>query len=88
MNDIKQFKLSSGEEIVCDVIEWQDDTEGDPNIVIRNCYALKQLGVKEGVKYYQFRPWMVFQNDPEYFQVLNSDHIIGEANPPTELLEQ
>jgi len=88
MNDIKQFKLSSGEEIVCDVIEWQDVEGDDPNIVVRNAYCLLQLGTKKGVNYYQFSPWMVYQNDPEFFQVINSMHILGEANPPKALLEQ
>jgi hypothetical protein len=37
-------------------------------------------------RYYQFRPWLVYQDKKDYFQVLNADHIIAEATPADELL--
>jgi hypothetical protein len=37
-------------------------------------------------RYYQFRPWLIYQDNKEYFQVLNADHIIAEATPADELL--
>jgi uncharacterized protein YuzB (UPF0349 family) len=90
MRDIKQFKLTSGEEIVCDVIEWPDVDGDSPDIVVRNVYKIITAGVPstEGVRYYQFRPWMVYQDDPKLFQVINGNHVIGEANPSELLIAQ
>jgi hypothetical protein len=90
MNEIKHFKLSNGEEIVCDVVEWPDPDGDSPDLVVRNSYKIVTTFIKgnDGARFYQFRPWMIYQDDPEMFQVINCNHIIGEANPPTELIEQ
>ena len=68
MNEIKHFKLSNGEEIVCDVIEWPDVDGDSPDIVVRNALKLLRLELlnEDNIRYYQFRPWMVYQDDPEY----------------------
>ena len=79
MNEIKQFKLSNGDEIVCDVIEWPDVDGDSPDIVVRNCFKIVVAGVKssgDNIRYYQFRPWMVHQDEPDMFQVINGNHII------------
>lgn len=89
IKEVKQFKLSNGDEIVCDVVEWPDYDQDVSDIVIRNAFQLIGYGPnKEGVRYYQFKPWMVYQDDPTFVQVLNNNHIIAEANPPEELIEQ
>lgn len=88
MMELKQFKLSNGEEIICEVIEWPDPDEDTADIVIRN--VLKIVGVNQptGNRYYSFTPWMVFQDDPDNLQMLNNNHILGEANPNEKLIEQ
>ena len=65
MNEIKQFKLSNGDEIVCDVVEWPDVDGDSPDIVVRNVFKIVVAGVKsskDSIRYYQFRPWMVHQD--------------------------
>ena len=37
-------------------------------------------------RYYQFRPWLVYQDNKEFFQIINADHIVAEATPADELL--
>ena len=89
MNEIKHFKLSNGDEIVCDVVEWPDADGDSPDIVIRNAFKIVTAGTKgNGIRYYQFKPWMIYQDEPDMFKVINDNHIIGEANPPTLLIEQ
>ena len=87
---IRRFKLSNGDELVCDVVEWPDENEGPNALVIRNAYKIFLLNpIMPGEnRYYQFRPWMVYQDNPEYFQILNGDHILAEASPSEEMLIQ
>ena len=81
-----QFKLSSGEEIIAEVI---DEPEGDDyNIVIRRAMIIHKVEDKQNIRYYSFRPWMTYQLDKDYLQLLNYNHIIGEAKPDELLLEQ
>lgn len=89
--DVKQFKLTSGEEIICEVIEWpEEDDEGKwSDMVVRNVYKIVALDQNtSGARYYTFRPWMIYQEGEDVFQTLNWEHIIGEGNPTEKLLEQ
>ncbi len=85
--NIKQFKLTNNEEIVCEVIEWNtgDDVA---DVVIKK--ALRVISVEDyqrGWKFFAFRPWMSFQEDPTSLQTLNSSHIIVTSNPSPDLLK-
>jgi hypothetical protein len=88
IKSIRQFKLSNGDEIVCDVVEWPDEDDGPNALVIRNAYKIHMINpiVPGENRYYQFRPWMVYQDNPEYFQILNGDHILSEATPSKKCL--
>jgi hypothetical protein len=85
---IRQFKLTNGDEIVCDVVEWPDVDDDHNGLVVRNSYKIFMLNTLNPTenRYYQFRPWLVYQDKKDYFQVLNADHIIAEATPADELL--
>lgn len=83
---IKQFKLSNGDEIICEVIAWPSD--GQEEIIIKKSLKIAvSEDFKENVRYYSFKPWMVFGEDLEMLSSLNPFHIVGESNPTDELLE-
>jgi|TARA_B110000495_G_C22799966_1_gene467324 hypothetical protein len=79
MNEIKQFKLVSGDEIICEVLEWPtDDFSG---LVVRRVLQLRTTFDKNGNRYYTFRPWMALQEGGDMFISLDGNHLVGEANP-------
>lgn len=84
--EIRQFKLASGEEIVCEIITWNNEEELE--LVIRKAMKLVMGEIESGVKYYSFRPWMVYQENPEDFVVLNGNHVVGIGYPPDSLILQ
>ena len=80
MVDLRQFKLTNEEEIICEVVEWNDD-EHD-TMVVKRALKIVALDDAEGsMRYYTFKPWMMMNNDPESLQVLNSYHIVSECHP-------
>jgi hypothetical protein len=81
-----QFRLSNGDEIVCQVME--EPEEDDTNIVIRSAMMICAMTDGDGMRYRTFRPWMALQASDQYFQLLNYSHIVGEAKPDSYLLEQ
>jgi hypothetical protein len=90
MTDIKQFKLTNGDELVCEVIEWpgEDDDDDSQDIIVRNAYKIVAFeSSPPGDRYYTFRPWMIYQQDPEMMQLINSYHVVGEANPSAKVIE-
>ena len=78
--DLRQFKLVNDEEIICEVMEWNN--EETSTMVVRR--ALKIVATDDHtseMRYYTFKPWMLMNNDPDSLQVLNSTHIISESSP-------
>ena len=86
ISNIKQFKLTSGEEIICEVIEWADEENID--LVVRRAVKLHIVDDDaKGIRYYNLKPWMTMQEGDEVFMTLNSNHIISEANPTGKILK-
>ena len=87
MSAYTQFKLANGDEIVARVVQ---EPEGDDyNVVIKMAMmVVRTEAAGDGYRYYSFRPWMSFQLDEEYYQLLNFNLIVGEAKPARVLLDQ
>lgn len=86
MDNIKQFKLTSGEEIVCEVIEWPE--EGCSDIIVRKILQIKTIDDEiRGLRMCSMKPWLTMQEEEDCFQVINSNNITAEANPSLTLLE-
>ena len=62
-HNFRQMKLASGEEIVGDVYQWNDETHDE--IVIKNAMRLNLYEGPTGDKFFSFRPWMVYQENEE-----------------------
>ena len=77
---IKQFKLTSNEEIICEVIE--SDGEDKSQIVAKRILKV-HVGedYENGVRYYSFKPWMSFQDRINDFSIITENHIIGHTTP-------
>lgn len=84
--DIKQFKLTNDDEIICEVLQWDDSENLD--MIIRG--AMRIIAVEDyerGVRFYAFRPWMGFNDDPEVLHALNAAHIISSITPSGEAID-
>lgn len=82
----KQFKLTNDDEIICEVLEW--DSPENSAILMRGALKIvESVHLHKGIRYYGFRPWMCFGEDPKILQTLNSSHIVCEVNPESSLLK-
>lgn len=83
-----QFKLANGEEILCEVLDWDMD---DQFASILIWHAFKLLTIEDtniGMRYYTLRPWMTYMDDPDKHMLLSSSMIVGQSRPSGKLLEQ
>jgi hypothetical protein len=86
MTEFRQFKLVNGDEIIADVVQWNE--EDTIEILIRKAMKLVYVDDYEnGSRYYHFRPWMLLQESSEEIMVLNADHILAEGTPSIRLIE-
>ena len=87
MSKIKQFKLTNDEEIICEVLETET---GDNNTAILVRGALRVIESQDferGIRFFGFKPWMSFNDDPKILQTINSGHIIAEIPPEERLIK-
>lgn len=82
----RQFRLTSGDEIVCEVIQWHDDESNE--MIVRSAMKLTQYEQRDGLKYFSFRPYMVYVENPRELIILNGYMIEGAAVPSEPLLHQ
>lgn len=84
---IKHLKLAGGEEIICDVLNWSEDDVN--HFTVAGAFKIVAMESKDGgYRYYMFRPWMIFQEDPTTEIVLNIDSITAVADPHDMLIDQ
>ena len=85
--NIKQFKLTNNEEIVCEVVEWDTQDEVGDILVKKALRIIAIEDYQKGWRFFAFRPWMSFQDDPESLQTINSSHIIVTTNPTANIIK-
>ena len=84
MSEIRQFKLVDGSEIVCEVLEWNDDESEE--IVIRNALIIQYM-IKDDNRLCSMRPLMLLQVQHNMVSVLNAGHITIDAHPAQETID-
>jgi len=83
LKQVKQLKLSTGEEIMCEILE-----EDDYDLIIRNPLTIQFAQAEDGQRMWSFRLFMCYQDDPDRFILLKLDKIVSIANPVDEILKQ
>lgn len=99
MRDIRQLKLTNGEEIICEIVEDQSidfDAYDYPypwDMFVRNVMKLK-LKIydanpeEEPYRYYSLNPWMVYGEQKDKVISLKSESVIAECEPSPLLMDQ
>ena len=87
MSDIRQLKLSSGEEIICQILDWVDEEAGD--IVIRHAYKVHTVEDDvRGYRFFNIKPWMTMQEGDDMFVTMNVMNVIAQAKPDEKIEKQ
>lgn len=80
---VKQFKLVTGEEIVCEVLD-----ESPESFAIRNAFVLHEKETVDGYKYFAFRTFMTYQDTPLSVMLIMNDKVMAIAIPSSDMTEQ
>ena len=82
-SSVKHLKLVTGEELVCELMSETGDS-----IVIRNALSLIEKDLSTGDKYYAFKSFMVYQDNPKNVIIIFFDKIMSIAVPTEEMQRQ
>ena len=80
---VKQLKLVTGEEILCEILE-----EDRIDLIIRNALTIQFHKLDDGSRLYTFNLFMCYQDDPDRLILLKQDKIVSVANPTSDFLNQ
>lgn len=87
MQNITQFKFSNGQEVVCEVMEWPEESN-EKDIIVRNAMAILMGETEFGERMYMFRPWAHCLESPDEYIIINSLHVVSTNRPSEYLLEE
>ena len=82
-SNVKQLKLVTGDEVICEILE-----EDEHDIIIRNVLSIHFNALEDGSRMWTFKLFMCYQDDPDRFVLVKVDKIVAIANPIKELLQQ
>lgn len=82
---IRQFKLSTGEEIVCEVMNEDNVGPQGAFLLVRNCVYIDTIQTP-GTRYHTLRPFMTNQDKYDQIMSVYIPHIVAQAIPEESLL--
>ena len=85
--NLKQFKLTNNDEIICEVVDREDASDDDDGIVVRKALRIiTSEDFESSIRYYSFKPLVSFQDNIDELVVMNVGHIICETLPSKTLV--
>lgn len=84
--NLKQFKMTNNDEIICEVVEDTDADDGGVIVIRKALRILTSEDYENNIRYYSFKPLLSFQDEFKELVVMNVGHIICEALPSKTLV--
>lgn len=81
--NVKQIRLTSGDEIVCELVENLEE-----ELIVRHAFTITKFDASIDMTYYMFKPFMVYQDQPTSLIILSTFHILALAAPSKKMIDQ
>lgn len=82
--DIIQFKMTNGDEIICQIVDWAEETEDD--YIVKNAMCVVQKIINDQATKYMFKPWFTLVENSNQFVCIAKEHIVACCSPNNQLL--
>jgi len=80
--DIQQIKLVSGNELLCEVVEWPDEkSDNSTDLIIRNALSIINGENEEGNTVFLFKPFLHYVDKSSQFVSLSKMQIMSLNRP-------
>jgi len=87
MNNLIQLKMTGGDEVICEVMEWPDEHGKD--LIIRNAMVLSYSFDEDFTnQVYGLKPWFSMIENPMEYIVVNTDHVMSTAKPNSSFIRE
>lgn len=75
------FKMTNGEEVICQVIDWAEGEEDAEDYIVRNALNVIQTTVRETHTRYMFKPWFTMAESSDQYICISKEHIVACTLP-------
>lgn len=79
LSNVMQFKLTNGEEIICQVVDWPE--EDDTDYIVHNALLLMQQIINGTRTKYMFKPWFTMAEKSDQYISISKDQIVACVYP-------
>jgi ribosomal protein S17E len=87
--NVKQMKLVTGAEIICDLIDIEWYKNKDSGIVMRSVFTIALTeDFENNMRFYTFRPFMLHLYEPDKLIILNSNSVVCIVDPDQRVVNQ
>ena len=87
--NVKQMKLVTGAEIICDLIDIEWYKNKDSGIVMRSVFTIALTeDFENSMRFYTFRPFMLHLYEPDKLIILNSNSVVCIVDPDQKVVNQ
>lgn len=87
MINLIQFKMTGGDEVIAEVMEWPEENSKD--LIIRNAMVLSYSFDEDfSNQIYGLKPWFSMIENPLEYMVVNTDHIMSTTKPNPQFVNE
>ena len=87
MNNLIQFKMTGGDEVIAEVMEWPEESSKD--LIIRNAMVLSYSFDEDfSNQVYGLKPWFSMIENPLEYMIVNTDHVMSTTKPNTTFVNE
>lgn len=79
LSNVMQFKLTNGEEIICQVVDWPE--KNDVDFIVHNALLLMQEIVDGTRTKYMFKPWFTMAEKSDQYISISKDQVVACVYP-------
>lgn len=80
MINLVQLKMTGGDEVICEVMEWPD--QDGKEMIVRNAMVLSYSFDEDLTNHiYGLKPWFSMIENPMEYIVINTDHVMCTTRP-------
>lgn len=84
--NLVQLRMSSGDEVICEVMEWPSDDS--PEMIVRNAMCLSYSYDEEYTQIFGLKPWFTMLENYNEYIIIDTGKVMATAKPNKSFIKE
>lgn len=86
-NNLVQLRMSSGDEVICEVMEWPSDDS--PEMIVRNAMCLSySYDAEDFSQVFGLKPWFTMLENYNEYIIIDTNKVMATAKPNKSFIDE